>query len=193
MTIYAEDVISKNLGLRPITEFFPNYNFDAKPDEYICPSPMENPFWGKTHTEESKQLMKEYRIGKTLSDVTKQKISESLVGKERSHEWCDNISKSVTGLKKSEEHIANHRKSIIEGGKVAGEKNPMYGKEHTKETREKMSEANKGRFVGEKNPMYGKSATKGKKWYNNGKESGRFLENEQPQGYLKGRLPKRVY
>ena len=41
---------------------------------------------------------------------------------------------------------------------ASGEKNPMYGKHphRSKETREKMSKANKGKYVGEKNPMYGR-------------------------------------
>ena len=58
-------------------------------------------------------------------------------------------------------------------GKHTGEDNPMYGKHHTKEarnkmskankgkklseeTKKKMSEAHKGKQVGENNPMYGK-------------------------------------
>lgn len=38
-----------------------------------------------------------------------------------------------------------------------GINNPMYGKKQTKETREKISIANKGRNGGENNPMYGKT------------------------------------
>ena len=106
----------------------------------------------------------------------------------RPREWCDNLSKALTGYKKSEEHIANHRKSLIEGGKVAGENNPRYGAKVSQETKKKMSQALKGKLAGEKNPMFGKSAVKGKKWYNNGQTSGRFVEGEQPDGYVKGRL-----
>lgn len=53
-------------------------------------------------------------------------------------------------------------------GKMAGEKNPMYGKTHTKEARKKISETHKGkklseehrrmiseRMKGENNPNYG--------------------------------------
>ena len=40
-----------------------------------------------------------------------------------------------------------------------GEDNPFYGKQHTKETKEKISEAHKGLHSGEKNPMYGKNHT----------------------------------
>jgi len=37
-----------------------------------------------------------------------------------------------------------------------GEKNHNYGKHHSEETKEKMSESRKGIYVGEKAPMYGK-------------------------------------
>ena len=39
-----------------------------------------------------------------------------------------------------------------------GEQNPMYGRSHSEEVREKISKANKGKpgLKGEKNPMYGK-------------------------------------
>lgn len=151
-----------------------------------------NPFYGLTHTDEVRETLSKVDKSYTQTKEYKQKMSESLKKRNadnpRSQEWCDNLSKSLTGYKKSEEHVENHRKSLIEGGKVSGENNPMYGKEHTKETRDKISETNVGRFAGDKNPMYGKSATKGKKWYNNGQVSGRFPEGEQPEGYIKGRL-----
>lgn len=35
------------------------------------------------------------------------------------------------------------------------ENHPMYGKNHSEETKMKISKANKGKLVGEKNPMYG--------------------------------------
>ena len=36
-----------------------------------------------------------------------------------------------------------------------GEEHPMYGRKHTEEAKNKVSQANKGRFVGEKSYMYG--------------------------------------
>lgn len=37
-----------------------------------------------------------------------------------------------------------------------GENNPMFGKQHTKDSIMKMSEVKKGKYVGENNPMFGK-------------------------------------
>lgn len=40
-----------------------------------------NPFYGKKHTEETKQKIREYRLGKKLSEETKLKIKENAPGK----------------------------------------------------------------------------------------------------------------
>lgn len=39
---------------------------------------------------------------------------------------------------------------------MSGENHPMYGKHHTKETREKISASRKGMYKGEDNPFFGK-------------------------------------
>jgi group I intron endonuclease len=78
-----------------------------------------------------------------LSEETKEKISESMTGRNLSKEHKEKMSASLTG-----------EKNPMYG--KTGEKNPMYGKTHTKEHKEKMSEAH----FGEKNPMYGKTHTK---------------------------------
>jgi group I intron endonuclease len=68
------------------------------------------------------------------------------------------------GLKRSEE--TRQKLSKANTGKFIGEKNPMFNKHHSKETKGKISEALKGKpgLVGEKNGMYGKeSPMKGKK------------------------------
>lgn len=195
MSIYT-DAISIALGVRPINEIYPEYVHDLDPpeDSYSSTLGELNPFYGMQHTSEAKAKMSKAAKGRIYSEEYKRKMSETLKKRNsenpRSQEWCNNLSEALTGYKKSKEHIANHRKSIIEGGKVAGENNPRYGAIVSKETREKMPKALKGKFAGDKNPMFGKSAVKGKKWYNNGEVSGRFAEGEQPKGYLKGRLTR---
>ena len=192
MNIY-HDPISAALGVSPLTDFNEEDMWEQA-EPYSWGEGESNPFYGMKHTDEAKALMsaasknytqtEEYR--KNMSEALKKKYAEN----PRSQEWCNNLSKAMTGYKKSKEHIANHRKSLIEGGKVAGENNPRYGAEVSQETRDKMSKSLKGKFAGENNPMFGRSATKGKKWYNNGQVSGRFIEGEQPEGYVKGRKPK---
>jgi group I intron endonuclease len=44
-------------------------------------------------------------------------------------------------------------------GKYDGENNPFFGKTHTPETRQKLSDALKGKNTGEDNPMFGKTHT----------------------------------
>ena len=74
-----------------------------------------------------------HRKGKPQSEESKQKMSDALKGR---HPWNK-------GLKTPEET----RKKQSEGhkGKNKGEKNHMYGKTHTEESKQKMSDALKGR------------------------------------------------
>jgi hypothetical protein len=192
MSIYY-DPISAALGINPL----PNIDEEdiwEQAEPFSWGEGELNPFYGKKHDEEAKAKMSAAAKGRVYSEEYKLKMSETIKKRNaeipRSEEWCDNLSKALMGIKKSKEHIENHRKSLIEGGKLAGENNPRYGVEVSQETREKMSKSLKGKFAGENNPMFGKSATKGKKWYNNGQVSGRFTEGEQPEGYVKGRLRK---
>ena len=80
------------------------------------------------------------------------------------------------------------RKKISEGnkGKQAGEKNPMYGKHPTDETRRKMHEAQKGKPKSEETKKKMREAKKGTRWYNNGKIN--IMSKECPDGFVPGRL-----
>ena len=86
-------------------------------------------------------------LGKSHTKETRDKISKSHTGKKLSKEHRDNLSKSKTG----ENHPMygrEHSQKTIEKMKISakmGENHPMYGKTHTKEAREKMSKSQKGR------------------------------------------------
>lgn len=45
-----------------------------------------------------------------------------------------------------------------------GDKNPMFKKHHTEETKQKMSKSKQGIYVGKKHPMYGKTAENHPSW-----------------------------
>jgi len=86
----------------------------------------------------------------------------------------------------------------------SGEKNSMYGKNHTDEVKRTISRKNKGRLAKEKHPLWGvghSEETKikcsvnaarysaGKKWYHDpiSRQQKYFIEGQQPDGWLKGR------
>lgn len=115
-------------------------------------------------SEEHKRKIGEANKGKIVSEETKKKMRES------------HKNTSEETRKKMRENHADFR----------GEKHPMFGKHHTKETKEKislakkgspsptkgkhlseetkrkLSDAMKGKYVGEKNPNYGNHQLKGK-------------------------------
>lgn len=99
------------------------------------------------------------------------------------HKNEDILDDYINNLEKMKvsEHITFHHKNKVVGIKTkekmskaqSGSKNPMYGKKHTEETREKLSETHKGKIFskgtkeklsrakkGSKNPNYGKTLSK---------------------------------
>lgn len=88
-----------------------------------------NPFFGKHHTEESKQKWRESREGYTHSEETRKKISES--GKRRFENMSD---------EEWEEYLSRVPR---------GPDNPNYGKIMSEEQKLKISEANTGRVASE--------------------------------------------
>jgi len=92
-----------------------------------------NPFFGKTHTEETKQKLSKARKERVTKDETREKLSQSLsgnknpfYGKVHNEESKKKISKANTG-------------------KRTGEENSFYGKHHTEETKKLLSELKTGK------------------------------------------------
>lgn len=103
---------------------------------------------GRKMSEESKKKMSQARKGVSFTEEHKRKIGERQLGKKHSEETKKKISESRTGKYTGENNpnYGNH--------KLAGENNPMYGKQHTAETRQKISKKVKGKMQGEKNYFY---------------------------------------
>lgn len=114
-----------------------------------------------------------------------------------------NLKVGGTGPGSGEEHFFYGLKRPDHSKKILGKNNPMFGKNHSEETKTKISKVNKGRKhtdeinkkkgrFGEENAMFGKLGTAtGKKWINNGIESKLVKLNEcfLDQGWSLGRLP----
>lgn len=63
-----------------------------------------------------------------------------------------------------------------------GEKHPLYGKKHSKETKEKISNANKGKLIGDNNPS--KRQEVREKISKNRKGKGKFTRETHPKTIL---------
>lgn len=100
-------------------------------------------------------------VGHTLSEETRRKISEKAKGREF-----------------SEERKQQYSEMFI------GEKNPFYGKHHTDETKEKLSNATKEQFSTMGNPFLGKHHTDETKKILSQKAKDR-LSNEEERQKLK--------
>ena len=93
----------------------------------------KNPFENKTEDEinEIKKKIRESNIGRKQSEETKNKIRESKIGRRLSIETKEKMGK-------------------VRKGKLLGEKNPMYGKHHSEETKNKISGKLKGKNKGKR-------------------------------------------
>jgi hypothetical protein len=67
---------------------------------------------GKTHSEESKQKMREKKLGTKASDETKKKMSESKIGGTRTEEQKKTFSIAMTGIPKKKYECSNCNRLI---------------------------------------------------------------------------------
>ena len=83
---------------------------------------VRNPFYGKHHTEESKEKMRAAKVGKKLTEEHKRKISESnnrpFLGKHHTEESKEKMRAAKIGKKQTEEHKRKVREAL-KGRKVA--------------------------------------------------------------------------
>jgi very-short-patch-repair endonuclease len=105
----------------------------------------KNGMYGKKHKNETKEKMGNRLLGKTY---------EELYGKEKATELKDNYSRKMKGRKAWNQGLRGNEYCSEETRKkwsesCSGERNGMYGKRHTEESKERMSFLGKERFKDE--------------------------------------------
>jgi len=114
---------------------------------------------GRIPSEEARQKMSEAHKGKTPSEETRLKLSEAHKGKTASEETRLKMSKDRIGEKNNffgKTHSEEAKQKLSESGKERiGEKNGFFGKTHSEEAKQKIGESSKER-IGEKNHFFGK-------------------------------------
>ena len=129
------DVLGKN-GLNCILQECGEFRYIVSDETKAILSEMRqgenNIFYGKSHTEHSKQLIREANLGKIINEDIKSKISESLKGRVFTDEHREKL--SLSGI----------------------------GRKHTDVSKKKMSESSKNRIVSEETKKKLSSSIKGK-------------------------------
>lgn len=114
-----------------------------------------NGMYGRHHTEESKEKMRNARQGKSMSKESIEKISKAtsgenhhLYGKHHTEESKEKMRQAKLGKKMSEEFCK------LRSSMMLGPGNVMYGRHHTEEARRKMSEASANREISDEEIRY---------------------------------------
>jgi group I intron endonuclease len=113
---------------------------------------------GRKHSEESKIKMSlsrsgenHFRFGKNLTEEHKEKLRQSKIGTKHSEESKAKMSLAKMGAKNvnygKKIQMSQETKDKI-SKKSIGENNPMWGKNHSEESRERMSKKAMGRIPG---------------------------------------------
>lgn len=139
-----------------------------------------NPFYGKIHTEEARQKIRESNSGRVPSEETRKKMSDSLsgernpmFGKHLTQEQINNIKQKMSGEnnpmygispkeRMDEETYNLWRKHLSE--KLSGENNPMFGKTHSEESKEKNRQSHLGKRASENTKKKMSVSHQGKTW-----------------------------
>ena len=100
----------------------------------------KNSFFGKTHTDEVKNFLKQINKGKILTKEHKSNISKSLIGEQHPFFGKNHTKESISKISTS----------------MSGENHWLFGKSHPQSTKDKISVS----MSGEKNPMFGHKFTK---------------------------------
>lgn len=109
-------------------------------------SGKKHPMYGKKHTVESKNKMRDIKIGKKLSNETKNKISLKNCGK--NHPMYGKHHTEDTKKKISQSNSGDNAPCM---GR-SGTRHPFFGKHHTEDAKKKISGSNSGKRTGELNP-----------------------------------------
>lgn len=135
---------------------------------------FDNPFYGKHHTQETKEKIKKNNSWYKPTDEVRKKISEKIrqnptrywLGKKFSEETRQKLSKAAKGRKLSSEHVDKIRQRML-GTHLSEEtkqklREANLGKTHSEETKKKLGLLSKGRPKSEETKRKLSEANKGK-------------------------------
>ena len=125
------------------------YNESLGDPRYVDTSGENNPMYGKTHTTEARESIRQARLGTTASKETREKMSKMRKGKDawnkgKKSPQCGRKGKVAWNKGKTGIYSEETRKKISESGKGRVPWNKGKTGVYSEETRKKISETMKG-------------------------------------------------
>jgi len=111
---------------------------------------------GIKKSEEFRKLISESNKRRIVSDETRKKLSDNQKGRKHSEETKRKVGAASKG------RIPNEKTRKLKSQLMTGEGNPMYGKTHTPEARERIGAAQRGKTISEEHRQRIIEANKGK-------------------------------
>lgn len=152
-----------NFEVKILEDNIPKEKLDKKEKEYInkydtfkgkgynCTEGGDGRTKGLKMSKEAKEKMSEANSGKNNPNYGKTGKDAPMYGKQHTKEAKEKMSEALAGREFSKEHRQNLSKAAdfkgvknpLYGTHRTGKESPMYGKNHTKETKRKMSETSR--------------------------------------------------
>lgn len=110
----------------------------------------KNWMYGKTHSDEVKQIISKRFKGTSLTDEHKKKISDAISGENHplyGKHHSEETKQKLREVNKNRIFTPEQRKKISIA--KSGKNHPLYGKHHSQESRQKMSKSHKGKKLSE--------------------------------------------
>jgi hypothetical protein len=163
-----------------------NFAITAMPGE-------KNPFYGKTHSAETRQKISQKSKGRKFSDGANKKKGRKGALHPNYRKSCPSQTRqAVAKANRGRIHTEETRKKLSKAKR--GEKHPLYGKKHSEQSRRQMSKTQQANFLSGKTIAWAKGKKFTEKHLKNMSESrkGKKVSEEQKRKIsqsLKGRVP----
>lgn len=171
------DLLEELVVNREFIERDDTYNI-SRGGKNPCMYGKDNPFFGKTHSNDVRKIISDANRGKTMPDESRKMISASLIRNYIDHPELKQICAVKTGKRKCKSHETGEI-AYFDKDNIPAEFEPFNERKDRHVSAERKAEVAKQRS----------ERSSGSRWFNDGQHEVFCRPELVPNGYRKGRLP----